>query len=68
MNPQHLTDSELSAELTEIRTTLESIRPYHMADLELRRRQLWAEYEKRHPLGQPQGPACACNDDSGYNG
>lgn len=25
-------------------------------------------YYAKHPLGAPQGPACACDDDSGFNG
>jgi hypothetical protein len=44
---QRLSDSELSHELTEVRISLESIRPYFCHDLEQKRRQLWAEYDRR---------------------
>jgi hypothetical protein len=43
-----LTDEELSSRLTEIRQTLEAIRPYYSRDLEHRRRALWQEYDLRH--------------------
>lgn len=52
-----MTDAELSADLTETRQTLEAIRPYYSRQLEDRRRQLWAEYERREAARQqPQEP------------